>query len=80
MVDEISTGIWVVGEQKEGRLSPVTLELLTAGRRLADSLRQELVVVVIGYQLEHMSRILVDYGPDRILLVAGGRRDQALYS
>lgn len=71
MVDEISSGIWVVGEQKEGRLSPVTLELLTAGRSLADSLRQELVVVVIGHQLDHMSRVLVDYGPDRILLVAG---------
>lgn len=71
MVDENSTGIWVIGEEKEGKLAPVTLELLTIGRQLADSLRQELVVVIIGHQLEHMSRLLVDYGPDKILLVAG---------
>lgn len=60
-----------MGEQKEGRLAPVTLELLTIGRQIADSLSQELVVVIIGYELENTPRLLVDYGPDKILLVSG---------
>jgi len=70
MVEDSPGGIWVVGEQKEGRLAPVTLELLSIGRQIADSLRQELSVVMIGYQMENMPRLLVDYGPDKILLVS----------
>lgn len=68
---EEPAGIWIVGELKEGRLHPVTLELLTVGRQLANSLRQELVAVVIGHHMENLARLLVDYGPDKIILVAG---------
>ena len=28
--------IWVIGEQREGKLHPVTLELIGEGRKLAD--------------------------------------------
>jgi electron transfer flavoprotein alpha subunit len=71
MSPDSERGIWVVGEQKQGRLKPVTLELLTAGRRLADSLKQELTVVMVGDDLDRITRTLVDYGPDNVILVSG---------
>jgi electron transfer flavoprotein alpha subunit len=64
-------GIWVIGELKKEKLTSVTLELVTAGRRLANSLKHELTAVLLGYDLDHTVGTLSDYGPDRILLVSG---------
>jgi electron transfer flavoprotein alpha subunit len=68
---ESGQGVWVVGEQKADQLKSVTFELITAGRRVADALKQELTVVLIGHGLDHLARALVDYAPDNILLVEG---------
>lgn len=71
MSETYSNGVWVVGEQKDGQLAAVTLELLTAGRAIANSLNQQLTVLLIGNDLDQMIGTLQEYGPDRILLVSG---------
>jgi electron transfer flavoprotein alpha subunit len=66
-----ATGVWVVGEQKDGQMAAVTLELLTTGRWIANSLKQQLTVVMVGNELDSMVGTLEEYGPDRIILVSG---------
>lgn len=69
--NDARSGIWVVGEANEEKLAQVTLELVTVGRKLADSLRQKLVTVMIGHDLELTTQALAEYGPDEIILVDG---------
>jgi electron transfer flavoprotein alpha subunit len=69
MSAEVSSGIWVVGEQRQGKLKSATLELITEGRKIADSLKEELSVIIIGYNLKHLIDTLIDYGPDKVVTV-----------
>ena len=71
MSQSASNGVWVVGEQKDGQMAAVTLELLTTGRWVADALKQQLTVVMIGEALDGMVGTLEEYGPDKIVLVSG---------
>ena len=71
MSSETGQGVWVVGEQRGDQLKSVTFELITAGRRISDALKQELAVVLIGHDLQHFTGALGDYGPDKILLIDG---------
>ena len=34
-------GVWVIGEQREGKINPVTIELIGEGRKLADQVEKE---------------------------------------
>lgn len=61
----------MVGEQKDGQLAAVTMELLTAGRAIASSLNQQLTLLLIGNQLDHLIGTLEEYGPNRIVLISG---------
>lgn len=62
-------GILVFAEQQEGKMKDCTLELLSAGRKLADQLHQELAAVIIGHEVEPLCPILFSYGADQIILV-----------
>jgi electron transfer flavoprotein alpha subunit len=66
-----SSGVWVVGEQRGSQLATVTLELLTVGRSIADNLKEELSVLLIGPESGDTIRILEDYSPDNIILITG---------
>lgn len=59
--------VWVLAEQREGEIAPVTIELLGEGRKLADRLGRALVAVVNGYQMEQETEKLLHYGADRVL-------------
>lgn len=71
MSSESSGGIWVIGEQRQSQLKPVTLELITEGRKIADSLKEKLSVIIIGYNLNHVADALTDYGADNVITVDG---------
>ena len=47
--------VWVLGEQREGNIQPVTIELMGEGRKLADQLKKKLAVVIPGYKIESRS-------------------------
>ena len=59
--------VWVLAEQREGEIAPVTIELLGEGRKLADRLGRALVAVVNGYQMEQETEKLLHYGADHVL-------------
>lgn len=62
-------GIWVFGEQKDGQIASVVLELLGEGRKLADTLSSSLSVVLIGSDVEEKSHQLIAHGADEIYLI-----------
>ncbi|WP_428044623.1 electron transfer flavoprotein subunit alpha/FixB family protein [Candidatus Avelusimicrobium fimicolum] len=56
--------VWIFAEAQRGKLSPTALELLTAGRKLADDLGEKLCAVLLGYQVERFAKDLFEYGAD----------------
>lgn len=59
-------GVWVFAEQREGKIMPVTFELLGEGRKLADKLKTELAAVLLGDNIEAMAQELISYGADKV--------------
>lgn len=57
-------GVWVFIEVNEGVVAPVSLELLGAGRMLADKRGGELAGVLIGDNVGHLSKTIFEYGAD----------------
>lgn len=57
--------VWVIAEQREGKIAPVTIELIGEGRKLADVLGKELVVVVAGYKIDEEVSKLLHYGVNK---------------
>jgi len=65
------TDIWTLAEQKQGKLHPVSYELLTRGRALADARGCRLCSVVLGGEIAEMElRELLARGADRVYVVA----------
>lgn len=64
--DEYS-GVWVFAEHRQGKLSSVVLELLGAGRKLADETGQSLSAVVLGHDMEDAAGELILYGADEVI-------------
>ena len=58
-------GIWVFAEQREGSIAAVSLELLGAGRKLADELKTELSAVLFGAS-EKDANELIKWGADKV--------------
>ncbi|WP_291579483.1 electron transfer flavoprotein subunit alpha/FixB family protein [Clostridium sp. UBA6640] len=61
-------GVWVFAEQRDGELQKVSLELLGKGREIADKLGVELTALLIGHNVEGMSKELAAFGADKVLL------------
>ena len=55
-------GIWIYIEEHDGQIAPVSLELLGAGRQLADKRGTDLAGVLIGYQVRHLVDQLLSMG------------------
>ncbi|MGE0199700.1 MAG: electron transfer flavoprotein subunit alpha/FixB family protein [Candidatus Melainabacteria bacterium] len=56
----------VLAEQVDGEIQPVTLELLGAGRDLANKLGGRLTCMLLGHQLNDMPKTLIAYGADEV--------------
>ncbi len=61
-------GVWVFVEQRDSKLLDVGIELLGAGRILADKLGQELCAVVLGQGIAAQAKTLGGYGADVVYI------------
>ncbi len=61
-------GVWVLAEEREGELLPVTFELLGEGKRIAQEIGVELSAVLIGDNVEDLTEDLFGYGADKVYL------------
>ncbi|MFE7062650.1 electron transfer flavoprotein subunit alpha/FixB family protein [Sutcliffiella sp. NPDC057660] len=59
-------GVWVFIEEKEGEIAPVSLELLGAGKKLADKRGVELAGVIIGDNVKDLASTIFEYGADTV--------------
>ena len=57
-------GVWVFIEEKDGVIPSVSLELLGAGRILADKRGVELAGILIGDNIKHLASTVFEYGAD----------------
>jgi len=64
----MSKSVLAIAEQVEGVFRKVTYEALSEGRRIADHLGTELIALVLGADVENISKELTPYGPDRIVV------------
>lgn len=62
-------GVWVFAEQRQGQIMPVTYELLGEGRKLADDLKEEFSLVLLGWKIEEKARELTRYRIDKLYMV-----------
>ena len=60
-------GVMVVAEQRGGKISDVTFELLGEGRKLADQRKTQLEVVLLGHHIDHLAKELSFCGPDKVI-------------
>lgn len=62
-------GIWIFVEQRDGKIPNVVLELLGAGRVLADDLNTPLSAVLIGNNVGDLPKQLIHFGADKVYLI-----------
>jgi electron transfer flavoprotein alpha subunit len=61
-------GVWVFVEQRDGKPARVSLELLGAGRALADKLNAQVTALLIGDGIREIAQELISYGADRVMV------------
>lgn len=61
-------GVFVLGEQKDGQLLPVTFELIARGRSLADSLGTNLSCILLGEEIKEIEQCF-HRGADKVLFI-----------
>ncbi|CAG9621636.1 electron transfer flavoprotein subunit alpha/FixB family protein [Sutcliffiella rhizosphaerae] len=60
------SGVWVFIEENDGKIAQVSLELLGAGRALANKRGVELAGVLIGDKINGLSKTIFEYGADSL--------------
>ncbi|GAB6157163.1 electron transfer flavoprotein subunit alpha/FixB family protein [Desulfotomaculum varum] len=61
-------GVFIIGEQRDGKIHPVTFELLTRGRALADALGCRLACVLLGDEIEKVEEVIYR-GADKVFYI-----------
>jgi len=69
-------GVLVCGEIAEGKLAPITIELLGVGRRLANDLGEELSTLLMGSKIGGLGQEAIAYGADKVYVAEDGLLDQ----
>ena len=63
------SGVWVFCEQRQGKLQPTALELISAARKLADDMGTEVCGLLLGGKgVGEMAKELGAYGADKVLV------------
>jgi electron transfer flavoprotein alpha subunit len=65
--------IWVIGEQRRGRLEEVALELLSKGAALSQRMGVTLASVLLGDEVEEIARELIFHGAEKVYLLEDAR-------
>ncbi len=69
-------GVLVCGEITEGKLAPITIELLGAGKKLANDLGEDLSVLLVGSKAGSLSQEAIAYGADIVYSAEDSLLDQ----
>lgn len=59
--------VWVIGQLDNGKIHPVTIEMLGVGKNLANQVGKKLAVVMIGNDIQEECGKMLHYGVDKVL-------------
>ncbi len=63
-------GVFIYAQETDGKISPISLELLGKAGELAENLEEKKVTaVLLGYQVSGLADELAEYGADRVIIV-----------
>jgi electron transfer flavoprotein alpha subunit len=62
-------GVMIYTEVVNGKLAPIAKELLGAGRKLADNLKEELSALLVGSGLANVTAEAISFGADKVYVV-----------
>lgn len=62
-------GVWIFIEQTDGNIAGVSLELLGAGRKLADKLQVPLAGVLLGEGIKPLANEVIAHGADEVYVI-----------
>lgn len=62
-------GVWIFIEQSDGNIAGVSLELLGAGRKLADKLQVPLAGVLLGEGIKSLANQVISHGADEVYMI-----------
>ena len=62
-------GVMIFAETIDGRLAPITRELLGIGRKLANDLREELSALVAGNGVANIAAEAISFGADKVYVI-----------
>lgn len=63
------SGIMVFAEQKYGEIMPISFEILSKARQLAEALNKDVTAVLLGYNFKDKPEKLVYHGADKVIVV-----------
>ena len=65
----MSKDIYVVVEQRNGRIQKVSYELICEATKLAADLGEQVVAVLMGYKIADKAQALIQYGAEKVLVI-----------
>jgi electron transfer flavoprotein alpha subunit len=68
MIELAESKIWIIAEQRQGNLAEVSLEIIGKAIDLAKQTKWKVAAVLIGYQLDTLSKQISSYGVHEILV------------
>jgi len=71
----MAQGVMTIAEQRDGEIRKISYELVSEGRRLADSLGQEVTTLLLGSNIKDKASTLGHYGADKVLVAEDPRLD-----
>ncbi len=71
---KMAKGVWIVAEQRYGAYRKISFELVSAARKLADQLGEEVGAILLGSGIEGIAGELGKYGADKVYIA-----DNALF-
>jgi electron transfer flavoprotein alpha subunit len=61
--------VWIIGELIDGKVHPVTIELIGEGKKLAEKINKKLNVVIAGHGVKDITERLLHFGVDKVLYI-----------
>ena len=64
----MAEGVFTIAEQRDGEIRKISYELVSEGRRIADTLGQKVTAVLLGSDIKEKAASLGHYGADKVLV------------
>lgn len=71
----MAQGVMAIAEQRDGEIRKISYEMVSEAKRLADTLGQQVTVVLLGSNVKDKAATLGYYGADKVLVADDPRLD-----